>query len=59
MEKVIDGLRGNWVTAKIGLNPSVFVKQLGSSINYAEQMPTVKWTAGLLPTWPKESMLYA
>lgn len=36
----------NWVTAKISLNPSVFVKQLGSVINYAENMPSGQWAKG-------------
>jgi len=38
----------NWVTAKIAVNPSVFVKQLGSVVNYAEGMPMGQWSAGFL-----------
>ena len=36
----------NWVTAKIALNPSTFVRQLMSVGNYAEQMNVAEWTAG-------------
>jgi hypothetical protein len=36
----------NWVTAKIALNPSTFVRQLMSVGNYAEKMNTAEWTAG-------------
>ena len=38
----------NWVTAKIALNPSTFVRQLMSVGNYAENMNPVEWTAGFL-----------
>lgn len=37
---------GNWVSSKIGLTPSVPLKQLTSVINYAENMPPHKWLAG-------------
>jgi len=33
----------NWVKAKVGINPSVLVKQLISTGFYAEQMPVKKW----------------
>lgn len=45
-EHLADLLLGNWITAKIGANPDVFLKQLISTINYAEQMPTDKWVKG-------------
>jgi hypothetical protein len=50
IEKIdaITGLMGkalnNWVTAKIALSPSVFMKQLISIINYSEVMPVKTWT---------------
>lgn len=36
----------NWVTAKIALNPSTFVRQLMSVGNYAENMNVIEWTEG-------------
>jgi len=36
----------NWVAAKVGINPSIFFKQLISVVNYAENMPTGKWSVG-------------
>jgi GNAT superfamily N-acetyltransferase len=39
---------GNWVSAKIGMTPSVPFKQLTSVINYAENMPPQEWLAGFL-----------
>lgn len=36
----------NWTIAKIALNPTVFSKQLISTMNYIEQMPTKDWLAG-------------
>jgi len=36
----------NWVTAKIALNPSTYVRQLMSVGNYAENMNAAKWTVG-------------
>jgi len=36
----------NWVTAKIALNPSTFVRQLVSVGNYAEVMPAKDWVSG-------------
>ena len=37
---------GNWVAAKIGLTPSVPLKQLTSAINYSENMPVGEWVKG-------------
>ena len=56
-EKVADLLLGNWITAKIGMNPDVFLKQLISSVNYAEQMPSNEWVNGLMEglSNPKET----
>ena len=36
-------IRNNWVVSKIGLNASVFLKQLTSLINYMEGMPADVW----------------
>ena len=36
----------NWVTAKIALNPSTYVRQLMSVGNYAENMNTAEWVKG-------------
>ena len=33
----------NWVTAKIALNPSTYVRQLMSVGNYAELMSPTEW----------------
>jgi len=46
VDKFIDGALGGFVTAKIAMNPIVFVKQLGSLVNYTENMPTANWLAG-------------
>jgi len=56
----IGAVFNNWVTAKIGLNPSVFAKQLLSVINYSEDMNSAEWTQlfaeGL--SHPKETFDY-
>ena len=36
----------NWVTSKIALNPSTFVRQLISVGNFAEVMPAGEWVSG-------------
>lgn len=36
----------NWVTAKIALNPSTYVRQLMSMGNYAEKMNSAEWVSG-------------
>jgi|GEM_PF-4784607 len=46
-ETAINTLLGNWITAKIGFNPDVFLKQLISTVNYAEQMPSTEFVGGL------------
>lgn len=33
----------NWVSAKVGLNTSTLIRQLGSMSNYAENMNAVEW----------------
>jgi hypothetical protein len=47
-ERVGGNILGNWVSAKIGMTPSVPFKQLTSVINYAENMPPQKWLAGFI-----------
>jgi hypothetical protein len=44
MNKWFNTALGNWVTAKIALNPNVFVKQLISTGNYIENMNSEEWT---------------
>ena len=39
-------LINNWVTAKIALNPSTYVRQLMSVGNYVENMSGIEWTTG-------------
>lgn len=46
MDKLGDWLTNNYVKGAIALKPTIAIKQLISSINYAEQMPTAKWIAG-------------
>ncbi len=41
---VVGSMLNNWVLAKIGLNPSIFIKQLLSTSNYIEGMPVAEWT---------------
>ena len=50
----------NWVVAKIGINPGVFVKQLMSITNYMENMPVKDWTAGFMrgTSHPVETIKY-
>jgi hypothetical protein len=46
MDKLGDWLTNNYVKGAIALKPTIAIKQLVSSINYAEQMPTTQWIAG-------------
>lgn len=50
----------NWVTAKIALNPSTYVRQLMSVGNYAEQMNAGEWTKGFFQGMlsPKETFKF-
>ena len=55
-ETAVENLFGkaltNWTLAKIALNPTVFIKQLTSTFNYIEDMPSGEWfkyfTVGLI-----------
>lgn len=46
-ETAVENLFGkaltNWTLAKIALNPTVFIKQLTSTFNYIEDMPSGEW----------------
>ncbi len=55
--KWFEGALNNWVVSKIALNPSVFVKQLISVGNYAENMKAADWVAGFAKgvATPKET----
>lgn len=46
MDQLGDWLTNNYVKGAIALKPTITIKQLISSINYAEQMPTTRWVAG-------------
>lgn len=48
VERIGGNILGNWVSAKIGLTPSVPFKQLTSMINYAENMPVGTWGTGFI-----------
>jgi hypothetical protein len=47
-EQRFGNVLGNWVSAKIGMTPSVPFKQLTSVINYAENMPPHEWLGGFV-----------
>ncbi len=50
----------NWVTAKIALNPSTFVRQLMSMGNFAENMNASEWVDGFIKgvLSPKETFTF-
>ena len=43
---IVDFLVNNWVTSKIALKPSIFIKQLLSWTNYISFMPVSDWIDG-------------
>lgn len=45
---ILSPLLNNWVASKIGATPSVPLKQLLSSVNYAENMPMEQWASGFV-----------
>lgn len=47
----LDKLRSNFAKAKIGLNPTVFVKQLTSFPAYMMEIPSKDFFAGVLDFW--------
>lgn len=46
IDKLGDWLTNNYVKGAIALKPTIAIKQLISSMNYAEQMPADKWIKG-------------
>lgn len=57
IDKVFNPLLNNWVVSKIGMTPSVPLKQLLSAVNYAENMPIENWAVGFVKglSSPKDS----
>jgi hypothetical protein len=51
---------GNWVGAKIAMNPRVFVLQLTAMTNYSVKMPVGEWAVGVAEgmTNPKQTWEY-
>ena len=58
MDKLGDWLTNNYVKGAIALKPTIAVKQLISSINYAENMPATQWVSGFTKAimHPKETV---
>lgn len=57
MNGLVAKAAGNWIKAKIGINPAIFAKQLISVTNYAENMPIGEYLGnmGYAATHPKEA----
>lgn len=47
IENIINKAISNWVVSKISISDSVFVKQLASFTNYAENMPVLEFVQGV------------
>jgi len=60
IDKLGDWLTNNYVKGAIALKPTIAIKQLISSMNYAENMPTGKWIAGFADAimHPKETIKF-
>lgn len=60
IDKLGDWLTNNYVKGAIALKPTIAIKQLISSINYAEQMPTGPWITGFAQAimHPKETVRF-
>lgn len=60
MDKLGDWLTNNYVKGAIALKPTIAVKQLISSINYAENMPATQWVSGFTKAimHPKETVAF-
>ena len=58
IDKLGDWLTNNYVRGAIALKPSIAIKQLVSAMNYAENMPSMKWTEGFIKALlhPKETV---
>lgn len=57
MNGLVAKAAGNWIKAKIGINPAIFAKQLISVTNYAENTPIGEYLGnmGYAATHPKEA----
>ena len=60
IDKLGDWLTNNYVRGAIALKPSIAIKQLVSAMNYAENMPALKWTEGFIKALlhPKETVKF-
>ena len=60
IDKLGDWLTNNYVRGAIALKPSIAIKQLVSAMNYAENMPALKWTEGFIKAvlHPKETVKF-
>lgn len=60
IDKLGDWLTNNYVKGAIALKPTIAIKQLISSMNYAENMPTGKWIAGFVDAimHPKQTVKF-
>ncbi len=60
ISSILNTMQNNFVTAKIAIAPSVFVKQLTSVTNYAENMGYGKWGIDFVKglSHPKETLDY-
>ena len=60
MDKLGDWLTNNYVKGAIALKPTVGLKQLVSSVNYAENMPSHLWAKGFVEAWmnPKKTVKF-
>lgn len=48
LTKIFNTMVNNFVSSKIILKPSIMIKQLFSTVNYAENMPVTTWCSGFL-----------
>lgn len=59
-KSICDTIASNYITSRIGGNAKVFLSQLTSVINYAENMPAMEWAKGFKDALlkPKETIEY-
>ena len=59
-KNLMDTIASNYITSRIGGNIKVFLSQLTSVINYAENMPAMEWAKGFKEALahPKETVEY-
>lgn len=57
---ILNDIASNWLIGNVAFKPSIGIKQLLSSSNYASEMPPEKWVAGYIKAWlrPKETVEY-